>query len=141
MRNIFLKNSCWECGRKTNPRPFFRKSNLSISLDQEFHSLFLLYAQVEHYQNIETTSCKAFSKNKKRSGISLLLHFLHGFWRKFSLSLISINYCLIAFTFRYIWQYVHCSCLCSSVWRQKFWIYPSFLIMLFSYIIKKKNRT
>ena len=101
MRNIFLKNSCWECGRKTNPRPFFRKSNLSISLDQEFHSLFLLYAQVKHYQNIGTTSCKAFSKNKKRSGISLLLHFLHGFWRKFFLSLISINYCLIAFTFRY----------------------------------------
>ena len=34
MRNIFLEKSCLKCGRKTIPRPFFKKSRLSVSLDQ-----------------------------------------------------------------------------------------------------------
>ena len=34
MRNIFLKTSCTKCGGGTSPRPFSKKSKLSISLDQ-----------------------------------------------------------------------------------------------------------
>ena len=34
MRNIFLEKSYTKCGRKTIPRPFSKKSKLSISLDR-----------------------------------------------------------------------------------------------------------
>ena len=54
MRNVFLEMSTTKCGGEASPRPFFKKLKLSISLDQEFemlYSLFLLYIQVEVYQN------------------------------------------------------------------------------------------
>ena len=35
-RDIFLEKSYTKCGGKTIPRPFSGKSNLSISLDQQF---------------------------------------------------------------------------------------------------------
>ena len=38
---------------ETSPRPFFKKSKFTLSLDQQFefsHSLFLLHVQVEDYQ-------------------------------------------------------------------------------------------
>ena len=34
MRNIFLNKSYTKCGGETIPRPFTKKSKLSISLDQ-----------------------------------------------------------------------------------------------------------
>ena len=34
MRNIFLEKSNTKCGGQTIPRPFSKKSRLSISLDQ-----------------------------------------------------------------------------------------------------------
>ena len=34
MRNTFLEKSYTKCGRETIPRPFSKKSKLSISLDQ-----------------------------------------------------------------------------------------------------------
>ena len=34
LRNIFLEKSHTKCGRETIPRPFFKKSKLSISVDQ-----------------------------------------------------------------------------------------------------------
>ena len=34
MRNIFVEKSYIKCGRETIPRPFSKKSKLSISLDQ-----------------------------------------------------------------------------------------------------------
>ena len=34
MSNIFLEKSSAKCGGKTFPRPFSKKSNLSISLDE-----------------------------------------------------------------------------------------------------------
>ena len=33
MRNIFLEKSCTNCGGETIPRPFSKKSKLSIPLD------------------------------------------------------------------------------------------------------------
>ena len=49
-RNIFLEKLYTKCGGKTIPRPFSKKSKLSVSLDQQFkvlHSLFLLYAKLK----------------------------------------------------------------------------------------------
>ena len=44
----FLEKSYTKCGRETIPRPFFKKSELSIFLDQQskvLRNLFLLYAK------------------------------------------------------------------------------------------------
>ena len=52
MRNIFLEKPYRKCGGKTSPRLFFKKSKLSISLDQQsevLHSQFSLHVQVEGY--------------------------------------------------------------------------------------------
>ena len=44
--------------REISPRPFFKKSKLGISLDEQSgYSLFLLHVQVEVYQNILKLSC------------------------------------------------------------------------------------
>ena len=48
MRNIFLENSYTKCGGETIPKPFSKKSKLSMSLDQfskVFYSSFLLHAK------------------------------------------------------------------------------------------------
>ena len=52
-RNIFLENSYTKCGKETIPRPFLKKSKLSISLNQLpkiLYSLFLLYAKLRTIQ-------------------------------------------------------------------------------------------
>ena len=49
MRKIFLEKSYTKCGVETIPRPFSKKSKLSVSLDQYskvLYSLFLLYAKL-----------------------------------------------------------------------------------------------
>ena len=49
MRNIFLEESYTKCFGETNPRFFFEKLELSISLDQlskGLYSLFLLFARL-----------------------------------------------------------------------------------------------
>ena len=39
MRNIFLETSYTKCGGEASPRNFYKKSKLSISLDQQFEML------------------------------------------------------------------------------------------------------
>ena len=54
MRNIFLEKSYTNCGGETIPRPFSKKSKLSISLDQYFkvlYILFLLFAKLRTIEN------------------------------------------------------------------------------------------
>ena len=49
MRSIFLEKLYTKCGRETIPRPFSKKSKLSISLDQYskvLHSLFISYSKL-----------------------------------------------------------------------------------------------
>ena len=49
MRNIFLEKSYTKYGGETIPRPYFKKSKLSISLDQYskvLHILFLLFGKL-----------------------------------------------------------------------------------------------
>ena len=43
MRNIFLKNSYRKRGRESIPRPFSKKSKLSISVDQYSKPLYILF--------------------------------------------------------------------------------------------------
>ena len=60
VRNIFQEKSCIKGGRETSPRPFSKKSKLRISLDELSEilpTLFLLYAQLEDYQNILKLRC------------------------------------------------------------------------------------
>ena len=60
MRNIFLQKLYTKCGGEGSPRPFYKKSKLSIALDQQcemLYSLFLLYVQVEVYQNMLRLGC------------------------------------------------------------------------------------
>ena len=57
MRNIFLEKLYTKCAGETIPRPFSKKSKLSISIDQQSkdsYSLFLMYAELratEIYSN------------------------------------------------------------------------------------------
>ena len=49
MRNIFVEKSYTKCALDTVPRPLYKKSKLSISLDQSckvLNSFFLLYAKL-----------------------------------------------------------------------------------------------
>ena len=53
--NNFLQKSYTKCCGETSPRPFSEILKRRSSLDQQskvLHSLFLLYVQVECYQNI-----------------------------------------------------------------------------------------
>ena len=55
MKNIFLKKSYTEFGAETSSWLFYKISKLSISLDQQSENLcssFLLYVELERYQNI-----------------------------------------------------------------------------------------
>ena len=103
IRHIFLEKSWTKCSRETTPGPFFEKWNLSIFLGRQFeflYSLFLLYVQVEDYQNIlklryrplAFTSNKACLKNRKRSGTSLSTSFSVWFLKKKFFMLYSINW-------------------------------------------------
>ena len=103
MRNIFPEKPYTKCGEEVSPRLFYKKSKFSIPLDQlseMLWRLFLLYAQVDVYQNIlklrwwplAFTLCKVFLKHKKRSRTSLPASFLHGFWRKIFLTLYFRNW-------------------------------------------------
>ena len=50
LKKVFLKKSYTKCGGEASPRPFYNKSKLSMSIDQQsemLSGLFLLYAQVE----------------------------------------------------------------------------------------------
>ena len=102
MRNIFFEQSFSKCGGEASPRPFNKKSKLSLSLDQQsgmLQSLFLLYAQVEVYQNILKLRCwplaftlnKSILKNKKSLELVSLPHFLYNVSRKICLRLHYIN--------------------------------------------------
>ena len=82
MRNISLEKSSTKCSQETIPRPFFKISKLSVSLDRRskvLYNLFFVVCRVKVYPNIlklrcgslAFTSYKAFLKIKKRSGTSL----------------------------------------------------------------------
>ena len=109
-------------------------------LEKLFPELFLknrnweyLWIQVEDCQNMLKLSCrplafisyKAFLKNKKRPGTSLLVLFSWWFLKK-NISCLTFYYLtrfnwLVAFTSWDFVQYVYCNCLLSRSWCHKFW--------------------
>ena len=76
-RNIFLEKYFTKWAEVTSPRGFTKKSKLTTSLNQRskiLYSLFLLFGQVEDYQNILKLRCSALAvtlKKKKRSKTGL----------------------------------------------------------------------
>ena len=65
-------------------RPFSKKikiEHVSGSIVENFIRFVFILCQVQGYRNtpLAFTSYKAFLKNKKRSGTSLLPHFLHDY--------------------------------------------------------------
>ena len=60
MRNIFLEKSYRKCGGKASPRPFYKKSKLSITLNKQsemLQRLILLNVLMEVYENILKLKC------------------------------------------------------------------------------------
>ena len=51
--NIFLEESYTKCGEETIPRSFFKKSKLSISLDQYYKTLYILFSLFDKLRAIE----------------------------------------------------------------------------------------
>ena len=54
LRNIFLAKSYTIYGEETIPRPFFKKSKLSISLDQYSKVLYILFLLFAKLRTIES---------------------------------------------------------------------------------------
>ena len=52
MKNIFLEKSYIKYDEKTSPRPFPKKIKIKLDTQlKDLYNLFLLYVQVEDYQN------------------------------------------------------------------------------------------
>ena len=51
MRNIFLEKSRTKCGGEASPRPFYKKSQLSISPDKKSEMFHGLLWSAKIYQN------------------------------------------------------------------------------------------
>ena len=148
MRNIFLEIS--KCGGDTIAGPFSTNPKLSISLDQQSkagYTLFLSYAQVEHYRNISKLSCRLlaftlfkafFKKTRRKLELVSLSHFLHDFWRKIIYLLSDCPYFLRYWAVRVLQLFV------SQFF--KLWLYTNFetnhifLINPFFYMTKNSRQ-
>ena len=70
IKSTFLEKSYTECDRESNTRPFYKKSKLTISLDQQsemLQNLFLLKSKSRSKKSLPLafTLYKAFLKNKE----------------------------------------------------------------------------
>ena len=144
IKNIFLEKSYTKCGRETIPRPFSKKSKLSLTLDQHFkvYIFGLIVCQVKDYWKRLKLSCRPFTftsykavlKNKG-SGTSLP-DSLSAWYLKKNVAVVTFYYltkfqCLVAFTSWGIGQYVYCNCLLTRLWLNNFEINLIFLIKEF----------
>ena len=69
-KNIFLEISYTEYGGETSPRPFFKKSKLSIYLDQQskvLYSLYLLHTKLRVNRNILKLSWRSLAFNSYKA--------------------------------------------------------------------------
>ena len=136
--DIFLEISYKECEGETIPKLFFKISKLSISLDQlskVYTVCFYCMLSWGLWKYIEPKPQKllkllphAILINKKRSGTSLPASFSARFF-KINISLVIFYYltkshCLVVFTSWDIGQFVYYGYLLTSLWRQKFCIWP-----------------
>ena len=54
MTKILIEKSYTKCGRETNPRPISKNSKLSISLDQYFKVLYILFSMFAKMRTTES---------------------------------------------------------------------------------------
>ena len=116
----FLEKPHTKCGGETIPRPFSKKSKLSIFLDQQSKDLQFVFivCHVEDYQNILKLSCitlhftlhKAFFKTKEVWNQSPCLMFCMIFEEKYFSCYILLT-CLILFYFLLLFSISLSSCL------------------------------
>ena len=131
MSNIFLVKLYLKWGGKTIPRFFSKKSNISGPVVENLAQFIFIVCRIEGYQSIwklsywplSVTSCKAFLKNKTRSGISFLASFSAWFLKKILLFWYSINWpnhWQVTLTPRDIRQCLYFNCLLTRLRRHKF---------------------
>ena len=74
MINIYHEKTYIKYGDNTSPRPFSRKSKLSVFPDQQSKSfiqfVFINFVFIVRCRPLALTSYKTFPKHKMRSGIS-----------------------------------------------------------------------
>ena len=105
IRNIFIETLFTKCGRETIPRPFSKRSKLSISLDQYSKVLYTFFYCLSSWgllKVIETKlqiTCfylipylKLFKKITRGLELVSLSHILHDFWGKIFLLQYSITW-------------------------------------------------
>ena len=102
VRNIFLEKSYIKCGGNTSPRPFSKKSKLSIFLDQQSKAYTVCFycmwsgGLLKFIETKMQTTCfyliKPFQKAKRGLELLPLSYFLDHFWRKIFFTLYSINW-------------------------------------------------
>ena len=103
LRSLFLEKPYANCVEETVPRPFSKKSKLSISLNQYSEVLFILFLLFGKLRTFESDwnyaadhlllpHIKLFQKAKRGLDLVLFPHFLHDFWRKIFLLLYSITW-------------------------------------------------
>ena len=134
MRNIFLEKLYTKCGRETIPKPISRNLKLNISLDWYISAVCFYcmpkwglsnYVETKLLTTCFYLVCKAFLKNRKRSGNNLHALFFTWFLKKI-ISLVTLYeltkfHFLVAFTSWDIGQYEYCNCLITRLWRHEFW--------------------
>ena len=113
--NIFHEKPVQNKLKKLVPDLFLRNENwahLNINI-QKCYSLFLMYVQVEDYQNklklswqpFPTSSYKNFLKTKRCLKLVSLPQFLHDFWRKCLLPCILLVQISFLIDCLYFWRY------------------------------------
>ena len=101
--SLSLEKSYKKCIEETIPRPFSKKSKLSISLDQYSEVLFIFFLLFGKLRTSESDwnyaadhlllpHIKLFQKAKKGLDLVFFPRFLHDFWRKIFLLLYSITW-------------------------------------------------
>ena len=134
MTHSFIEKSYIKRGGKTIPRPFAKKSKLSMTLDQwsKFFTVCLYCMLSWRLSNfIETklqalvfTPKKVFLKTKRSLELASLPHFLHCFWRKIIILLCSINRPNSIFWLPLLlenWAIRVFNCLLTRWWRHELW--------------------
>ena len=155
MRNIFFETLYTKWGGEASPRPFYKKSKLSTSLDQQpendIQFGFVICTKCM-YQNLLKLKYwplafslhKVFLKNKNSSGYTCPALFSEWFLKKNISPVIfyKLNkfHQLITFTFRDIGKYVYWNYLLSCCDVMKLKMQLSVLIELFPYVTKKSEQ-
>ena len=72
MKNAFLKKSCTKCSGETSHRPCLKSEiEIWINSPEVSNSVFLLYVQVEDYENILKSGCQPLASTSYKTFIAV----------------------------------------------------------------------